>query len=545
MPEITESVTGPTGDDQAEAADASAAVTMSRQTIPVSELVAHPGNVREDLNLTAEFTASIAAEGIRVPLLVTTAPDGGWRVIEGHRRLAAAAQAGLAEVPCDIDPARADDEAGQYLDMALANSDSYRVNYQPAEEAAALFAAHEAGASRTRIRKATGRTAAQVKIALAAGGLPAETRMLAIQRNSEITLEDLALLAEFDSDEQATETLLSCLDRGWPLEHAAERIRQANADKAERDELRKSLLEAGVPLTERLPEGATWLSVLTHDGHDLTPETHASCPGHGAAFADWNPLHPQFYCTSAADYGHENRWASSTVTRGSGDDNDTSDTIGADPSSTAGPDPTPDPSRRLVIAGNKAWEAATHLRHRWLTGSLFARRSLPREAQAFAARQYLAMPDPLRGGLVHSRRSPLFAKLTGHDPQRLDRECDTAPAGRLTVIMLAPIVTAYEQAMTEGRNTWRTDRYSPCPRRDAGAYLAFLGSLGYQVSGIEQAVIDGGSWTGDEPAEAIFSAGHPKASDGSDNDPVTPDTDADQADDPIAAAGKPIAADAA
>ena len=68
--------------------------------IPVGDLTAHPGNVREDLNLTEEFLASVAAEGVRIPLLITTAPGGGWRVIEGHRRLAAALKAGLAEVPC-------------------------------------------------------------------------------------------------------------------------------------------------------------------------------------------------------------------------------------------------------------------------------------------------------------------------------------------------------------------------------------------------------------------------------------------------------------
>lgn len=71
----------------------------SRRMIAVSKLTAHPGNVREDLNLTGEFAVSIAAEGVRIPLLVTTGPDGTWRVIEGHRRLAAAVKAGLAEVP--------------------------------------------------------------------------------------------------------------------------------------------------------------------------------------------------------------------------------------------------------------------------------------------------------------------------------------------------------------------------------------------------------------------------------------------------------------
>ena len=102
----------------------------SRLMLAVADLTAHPGNVRSDLSLSGEFCASIAAEGVRIPLLVTPAPEGGgWLVIEGHRRLAAASRAGLAEVPCDIDQSRAGDAAGQYLDMLLANSGAYRVNY--------------------------------------------------------------------------------------------------------------------------------------------------------------------------------------------------------------------------------------------------------------------------------------------------------------------------------------------------------------------------------------------------------------------------------
>ena len=67
--------------------------------------------------------------------------------------------------------------------------------------------------------------------------------------------------------------------------------------------------------------------------------------------------------------------------------------------------------------------------------------------------------------------------------------------------MLGPIVTAYEQAMTEGegKNTWRTDRYSPCPRREAGTYLAFLASIGHQLSPIELALVNDTPYTGDTP----------------------------------------------
>jgi ParB family chromosome partitioning protein len=74
--------------------------------------------------------------------------------------------------------------------------------------------------------------------------------------------------------------------------------------------------------------------------------------------------------------------------------------------------------------------------------------------------------------------------------------------------MLAPIATAYEQAMTEGegKNTWRTDRYSPCPRHEAGSYLAFLAGIGYRLSDIEQAVANGASYTGDMPSSDALAA---------------------------------------
>ena len=92
--------------------------------------------------------------------------------------------------------------------------------------------------------------------------------------------------------------------------------------------------------------------------------------------------------------------------------------------------------------------------------------------------------------------------------------------------MLGPIVTAYEQAMTEGegKNTWRTDRYSPCPRREAGAYLAFLASIGHQLSPIEQALVNDTPYTGDTaPAEPA--SGNPDPED-ADRDPVPSGDDA-------------------
>lgn len=60
-----------------------------------------------------------------------------------------------------------------------------------------------------------------------------------------------------------------------------------------------------------------------------------------------------------------------------------------------------------------------------------------------------------------------FGEITGRSDRDWAELCDTAPESRLRLVMLGPIVAAYEHPMTdgEGKNTWRTDhRYSPCPR---------------------------------------------------------------------------------
>ena len=143
------------------------------------------------------------------------------------------------------------------------------------------------------------------------------------------------------------------------------------------------------------------------------------------------------------------------------------------------------------------------MRKRWLAGHLFPRRTAPREAAQFVAQQLLTMPDPLRSGLAAAHSRPLFAEITGKTADAWEEACGTVAAGRLPLLMLAPIATTYEQAMTEGegKNTWRTDRYSPCPRREAGRYFAFLASIGYQLADIEQAVADSVPYAGDAPPD--------------------------------------------
>ena len=531
LPPGTSTSPAPAVDQEPAGAPPEPRSAASRLMIAVAMLIAHPGNVRADLDVGEEFCASVAEVGVRIPLQVTYDQTGGFRVIEGHRRLAAAVKAGLAEVPCDIDPGGAGDQAGQYLDMLIANGDAYRKNFTPVEEAAALFAAHEAGATRTRLRKATGRKAAEIKTALAVGGISGDTRTAAGDLAGQLTLDELALLAEFDGDHAAVGKLLEAFRRGYTAEHVAERIRQDRAEAAEHDRLTAELEAAGIMVTDDLPEGAARLSSLLHDGEDLTAEAHAGCPGRGAYFPSWNPLQPVHYCTSPEQNGHTvqtfgpPRGAGGAVLP---------DALPDDPPA----DTPPDPCRRLVIEGNKAWRAACEVRKRWLA-QLFARRTAPREAARFTAGELLRMPDPLRMGLAAAPTRELFSDITGQRAASWLEICDTTTAGRLPLLLLGPVVTAYELAMTEGegKNTWRTDRYAPCPRRDASRYLTFLASIGYQLASIEQALADNVPWTGDTPAEPVSGdsdlAGEPV--------PGTEDTGEDAADGDGAEGAEPAA----
>jgi ParB family chromosome partitioning protein len=467
------------------------APALSRQMIAVALLTAHPGNVRRDLDLTPDFLASIKDNGVLVPLRITSDVDRTYRVIDGHRRLAAAAQVGLAQVPVDVVDDRAADEPGQFLDMWVAHR--HRNPLAPVEEADALFAAREAGATKARIRKTTGLKPPEITAALAAATLSSETRASVEALPRDLTLEDLAVLAEFEGDSDALDQLLNAARWHGTLDHHAERLRQERVDQAEHDRLCRELEEAEITVTDALPPGGQPLNVLRHDGDDLTSESHAGCPGRGAFFRSYEPTTPIHYCADPTAHGHTFRHGESPAGPGvSG----AAGTPGSAGSAEHGPS---EAARRLVIQGNKAWKAAGEVRKRWLAGHLFPRRTAPREVAQFVAQQLLTMPDPLRSGLVAVTSRPMFAEITGKTATGWVEACGTVAAGRLPLLLLAPIVTAYEQAMTEGegKNTWRTDRYSPCPRQEAGRYLTFLASIGYQLSDIEQAVANGAPYAGD------------------------------------------------
>ena len=105
-------------------------------------------------------------------------------------------------------------------------------------------AAREAGATKARIRKSTGLKSPQVTAALAAATPSGETRASVEALPRELTLEDLAILAEFEGDHEAVDQLLNAARWHGTLDHQAERLRQERADKAEHERLCHELEDA-------------------------------------------------------------------------------------------------------------------------------------------------------------------------------------------------------------------------------------------------------------------------------------------------------------
>jgi hypothetical protein len=118
------------------------------------------------------------------------------------------------------------------------------------------------------------------------------------------------------------------------------------------------------------------------------------------------------------------------------------------------------------------------------------------------------MPAPLRDAIASAPRSGLFRELTNGSFR--PAEVEAWPVSRLPLVLLAVVAAAYEDRMggDPGKATWRTDRYSPCPREEAGAWFRFLAGLGYELSVIEQAVADGVPFSPEVQSEREYPAGN-------------------------------------
>ena len=151
----------------------------------------HPDNPRKNIGDVTDLAASIKANGLLSPLSVV--PNGErYRVIAGHRRLAACKQAGTGAVPCfvlDLDPLQ---QLG-----AMVTENCQREQLTVLEEADAIQGMLALGATTANVAYRLGRSADYVRDRAKAASIKTEVRA-SRDDFGQISIGQLVAIARYD-----------------------------------------------------------------------------------------------------------------------------------------------------------------------------------------------------------------------------------------------------------------------------------------------------------------------------------------------------------
>jgi ParB/RepB/Spo0J family partition protein len=158
-------------------ADAPPVVDQTYAMVPIGAIKPNPDNPRSGLGsieAMEQLIASIRALGIQEPLLVEwSAPSEPYVLLAGHRRLHAAEQAGLTEVPCMV--RRTATSAALRMEIALVEN-LQREGLAPLDEANGYAELVKLGLSQRQIAERVGCSQPHVSNRIALLGLPSPVR---------------------------------------------------------------------------------------------------------------------------------------------------------------------------------------------------------------------------------------------------------------------------------------------------------------------------------------------------------------------------------
>jgi ParB family chromosome partitioning protein len=358
-------------------------------------------NVRTDLRLDKDFVDSVRQHGILEPIVGHRGADGTVTIAYGHRRAAAAVEAGLPSIPILVHDQDASAASGADRVLAQVVENDHRTGLSTAERVGAYRQLAAFGLSPTQIarRSSTRKTDIDQALKVAASDLA-----VAATGRYDLTLDQAAVLSDFDHDKEAVTALVAGAKTGQ-FAHVAQRLRdQRDYDQAV-TVLTARLGEQGVTVLPASPDAgarrgaARRLDGLTQDGQPLDPESHRSCPGHAAYLErSWGEdlVAPVWVCTDAGGNGHTDRHRSAGSHAGPGAELSEAEKA----------------ERRQVRSNNTDWRSAETVRRDYLR-QLLGRKTPPAGARRFLAEALVAGDHPLRRAL--ERGHPLARDLLGAD----------------------------------------------------------------------------------------------------------------------------------
>ncbi|WP_298461233.1 ParB N-terminal domain-containing protein [uncultured Cellulomonas sp.] len=429
-------------------------------------------NVRTDVALTREFVGSIRQHGVLTPVLVHRTAEG-LRVRAGQRRTLAAIEAGRPTIPAYI--VDGDDDAARRIIEQMVEND-HRAALGASDRIAGFQQLSLMGVSAATIAKRAGVKKATVTTALTVAASEVAT---AITARYDLTLDQAAVLAEFDGDAGRQKDLTVCAVKDPArFDHLAQQYRDDRAEQQAIAALTDDLVAQGItvvarPRYDETPESLTSLAAVDAEGTKtfLDPDSHAECPGR-VAWIDSRYDGPVVVhgCADPKAHGHVARYSQGSLSTGSTKGKRTDEQKA---------------ERRTLIANNKAWKSAQTVRRTWLAG--FAqRKTAPKDGAAFVAARLVDSLATVEkagrmGGHALARTwlgLPERAGLGQPDP--LPVLIATATPARAQHITLVLVLAAMEDST--GTHTWRNVTAAD---RD---YFTALATWGYGLADVEAIV---------------------------------------------------------
>ena len=181
-------------------------------------------NMRTDLGDVSELAQSISELGVLQPLLVRSKPGGRYGLVAGHRRLAGAVQAGLAEVPVLVLGELDDTQR----DLVMLVENLQREDLSPIEEARGYerVLARGVPGGQSGLARKIGRSQGHISKRLALLELPEEA-LVAVEAGK-LSVADAARLVPLAAWPERIGAVLASVQRYPGMSVASEARRQLN-----------------------------------------------------------------------------------------------------------------------------------------------------------------------------------------------------------------------------------------------------------------------------------------------------------------------------
>jgi ParB family chromosome partitioning protein len=495
-------------------------------------------NVRDDAALSKAFIASIAENGVLVPITGVRDPENPAlvRVRNGQRRTLAAREVGLPSVPVYVLPPIAADASQETIDRIVHQivTNDQKQDLTDAQRARGIQQMIDGGMSLTRVAKRLSVAKDAVKAAHTAA--QSSTAMDALA-SGQLSLTEAAAITEFEDMPGAVVRLMSAAG-SRSFDHTVAQLREERASAEAEAQAAQVYAEKGFTVLEQRPESwdqaciplrhlvtaegaeaddnavtnpAHWAVLLYEDTALCDVETGEVVdeeavdwdtegqpdaePGeglrHAKTVAETTVFAPEYYCL---DYRAAGLAPQSWFARQAGMvDTDTGEAVDLDDDAreaarqqaAAERAEAEKRERRKVLALNKLGDAALGVRRDFLK-KLLARKTPPKGAAMFIA-DCLARDSFL---LTNHNALDMTAELlevdSGQAVAKLVADLPANGDGRAQVITLALVLAALESRTP--KDSWRNNASGWGHHVGSGEYLRWLAENDYPLAPVEDVV---------------------------------------------------------